>query len=94
MELPPQAPRNLRRYSNVSSRRKHRFAKRLRFLLLCLKTIDAFGSPAEKLLVALIQECIAQILPEGNRVFSCQQPKLHERTNAVSPCLRAGAAGP
>jgi hypothetical protein len=88
MELTPQASRNRRR-SNGLARRKHRFAKRLRFLLLGLKMIDAFGPPAEKLVLGLIQECIAQIWPETGAP-SGTEAKSHRRIVAVSPGVRPG----
>lgn len=89
MELTPQASRNRRR-SNGLARRKHRFAKRLRFLLLGLRMIDAFGPPVEKLVLALIQECVAQIWPEPTGVPSGTQPDSHRRVVAVSPRVRPG----
>ena len=89
MELTPQASRNRRR-SNGLARRKHRFAKRLRFLLLGLKMIDAFAPPVEKLVLALIQECVAQIWPETAGVPSGTQPDSHRRVVAVSPSVRPG----
>ena len=88
MELTPPASRNRRR-SNSLARKKHRFAKRLRFLLLGLKMIDAFGSPVEKLVLALIQECIAQIWPEPNRPSSSAGPYAHRRTVSVSSGVRS-----
>jgi hypothetical protein len=88
MELTPQASRNRRR-SNGLARGKHRFAKRLRFLLLALKMIDAFGSPAEKLVLALIQECIAQIWPEPNRPSRSAEPCAYRRTVGIAPTVRS-----
>jgi hypothetical protein len=86
MELTPQASRSRRR-SNGLARRKHRFAKRLRFLLLGLKMIDAFGPPAEKLVLALIQECIAQIWPEPTGVPSGTEAESHRRIVALGKCV-------
>jgi hypothetical protein len=90
MELTPEASRNRRCSSNRPARRKHRFAKRLRFLLLGLKMIDAFGPPVEKLVLALIQECITQIWPDPKCVTSSTDPYAHRRTLAVNPSMRAG----
>jgi hypothetical protein len=87
MELTAPASRNRRR-SNRLARKKHRFAKRLRFLLLGLKMIDAFGSPAEKLVLALIQECVAQIWPEATGVPSGTEAESHRRLVAISPGVR------
>jgi len=88
MELTPQTSRNRRR-SNSLARKKHRFAKRLRFLLLGLKIIDAFGPPIEKLLLALIQECIAQIFPEPNGPSPNADPYTHRRTISVTRRVRS-----
>ena len=90
MELTPQDARNRRCYSNRLARRKHRFAKRLRFLLLGLRMIDAFGSPVEKLVLALIRECIAQIWPDQKRVTSSTEPYSHRRSVSVAPGVRSG----
>jgi len=87
MELAPAASRNRRR-SNYLARKKHRFAKRLRFLLLGIKMIDAFGSPVEKLILALIQECIAQIWPEANGAPPSAAPYSRRRTISISPSVR------
>jgi hypothetical protein len=91
MELTPQAS-HTRRRSHRLARRKHRFAKRLRFLLLGLKIIDAFGPPAEKLMLALIQECIAQIWPEPSVESSGLQSVAHRRNIAVSLGPRSSKA--
>ena len=88
MELAPPEPRNRRR-SNSLARKKHRFAKRLRFLLLGLKMIDAFGPPMEKLLLALIQECIGQIWREPNRPSPSADPYAHRRTISVTASVRS-----
>jgi hypothetical protein len=87
MELTRQASYTRRR-SHRLARRKHRFAKRLRFLLLGLKIIDALGTPAEKLMLALIQECIAQIWPEPSGLPSVA----HRRNIAVSLGPRSSKA--
>jgi hypothetical protein len=87
MELTPPPPRNRRR-PNSLARKKHRFTKRLRFLLLALKMIDAFAPPIEKLLLALIQECIAQIWPESNRPSPSAEAYKHRRTISVNPSVR------
>jgi len=87
MELAPQPSRNRRR-SNSLNRKKHRFAKRLRFLLLGLKMIDAFGPPIEKLVLALIQECIGQIWPEPRRPSPSADPYAHRRNISVTPSVR------
>jgi hypothetical protein len=88
MELTPQASRNRRR-SDGLARRKHRFAKRLRFLLLGLKMIDAFGPPAEKLLLALIQECIDQICPEAKCHSRSVECCARRRTVRIAPSVRS-----
>jgi hypothetical protein len=64
------------------TRRRHRFAKRLRFLLLGLKIINAFGPPVEKLMIALIQECISQIWPEPF-VDSIRPEPLSQKQRAI-----------
>jgi hypothetical protein len=51
--------------------------------------IDAFGPPIEKLLLALIQECIAQILPETNGPSPKPDPYTHRRTISVTPRVRS-----
>src|ERR1700730_15831970 len=72
------------------TRRRHRFAKRLRFLLLGLKIINAFAPPVEKLMIALIHECIAHIWPEPS-VESIRLDLLFARRRAVvSPGSRFG----
>jgi hypothetical protein len=91
MELTPRAS-GPRRRPNGLARRKHRFAKRLRFLLLGLKMIDVFGSPVEKLVLALIQECIAQIWPEAMGVTPGTEAESHRRIVTVSPNMRPGNA--
>jgi hypothetical protein len=91
MDLPPQASHNRRR-SNRLARRKHRFAKRLRFLLLGLKIVNALGPPVEKLMLALIQECIAQIWPEPSGESSRLQSVAHRRNIAVSLGPRSSKA--
>jgi hypothetical protein len=91
MELTPQASQTRRR-SHRLARRKHRFAKRLRFLLLGLKIIDAFGPPVEKLMLALIQECIAQIWPEPSVESSGLPSVAHRRNIAVSLGPRSSKA--
>jgi hypothetical protein len=88
MELPSQASRNRRR-SNSLARKKHRFAKRLRFLLLGLKMLDAFGPPIEKLVLTLIQECIAQIWPEPTRSYPSAEPNSRRQTISVTPSVRS-----
>jgi hypothetical protein len=88
MELTPQAS-GPRRRSNGLARRKHRFAKRLRFLLLGLKMIDAFGSPVEKLVLALIQECIAQIWPEATGPSRSEESCGYRRTVRIAPTVRS-----
>jgi hypothetical protein len=88
MELAPPELRNRRR-PNRLARKKHRFAKRLRFLLLGLKLIDAFGPPIEKLLLALIQECIGQIWLEPNRPSPSADPYAHRRTISVTSSVRS-----
>jgi hypothetical protein len=88
MELAPQPSRNRRR-SNSLTRKKHRFAKRLRFLLLGLKMIDAFGPPIEKLLLVLIQECIVQIWPEANRPSPSTDLYAHRRVISATPSVRS-----
>jgi hypothetical protein len=91
MELTPPASRTRRR-SHRLARRKHRFAKRLRFLLLGLKIIDALGPPAEKLMLALIQECIARIWPEPSVEPSGLPAVTHRRNIAVSLGPRSSKA--
>jgi len=88
MELPPQAASNRRR-SNSLARKKHRFAKRLRFLLLGLKMLDAFGPPIEKLVLTLIQECIAQIWPEPTRSYPSAEPNSRRQTISATPSVRS-----
>jgi len=88
MKLAPPEPRCWRR-SNSLARKKHRLAKRLRFLLLGLKMIDAFGPPIEKLLLALIQECISQIWPEPNRSSPSADPYARRRTISVTSRVRS-----
>ena len=88
MELAPPVSR-YRRRSNRLARKKHRFAKRLRFLLLGLKIIDAFGPPIEKLLLALIQECIAQIWPEPDRPSPTTDLYTHRRTISIGVRVRS-----
>ena len=90
MELAPQRARNRRCYSNRLARRKRRFAKQLRFLLLGLKMMDALGSPVEKLVLALIQECIAQIWPDQKCVTSSTEPYSYRRTVSRAPGFRSG----
>jgi len=92
MESVPQLTRTRRRYSDRLKRRKHRLTKRLRFLLLGLKMIDAFGPPLEKLVIALIQECVAQIWTEPNRVSSGTEPYAQRQALAVNPSVRSGNA--
>jgi hypothetical protein len=89
MELPPPASHRRRR-SQTLAKRKHRFAKRLRFLLLGLKMIHVLGAPAEKLILALIQECIAQLWPETTNVPGAAEAETHRRIVAASPSLRPG----
>ena len=91
MELTPPASQSLRHSSRLASR-KHRFAKRLRFLLLGLKIVNAFGPPVEKLMLALIQECIAQIWPEPSGESSSLQSVAHRRNIAVSLGPRSSKA--
>jgi hypothetical protein len=69
-------------YQRVA-RRRHRFAKRLRFLLLGLKLIDAFCPPLEKLMIALIRECISQIWAEPTREVTEAGPSPHRQNIAV-----------
>jgi hypothetical protein len=88
MKLAPPEPRNRRR-SDSLARKKHRFAKRLRFLFLGLKMIDGFGPPIEKLLLTLIQECISQIWPEPNRPSPSADPYAHRRAISVTPSVRS-----
>jgi hypothetical protein len=54
--------------------------------------IDAFGSPAEKLVLALIQECIAQIWPEATGMPSGTEAESHRRIVAVRAGVRPGNA--
>ncbi len=72
------------------TRRRHRFAKRLRFLLLGLKIINAFGPPVEKLMIALIQECISQIWPEPSVESMRPDPLSQKRRTMVSPGAQSG----
>jgi hypothetical protein len=67
MGTAPPLTRNRQSYYRRLARRRHRFAKRLRFLLLGLKLIDAFCPPLEKLMIALITECISQIWAAPSR---------------------------
>jgi len=51
--------------------------------------IDALAPPAEKLVLALIQECIAQIWPEPNGgVPAGTEAETHRRIVAASPSVR------
>jgi hypothetical protein len=72
------------------TRRRHRFAKRLRFLLLGLKIINAFGPPVEKLMIALIQECISQIWPEPFVDSIRPEPLSQKQRTIVSLGARSG----
>jgi hypothetical protein len=74
------------------ARRRHRFAKRLRFLLLGLKLVGAFAPPLEKLMIALIKECISQIWPEPSREPIKVEPCLHRQNITAGVCARAANA--
>jgi hypothetical protein len=78
------------RYHRRLARRRHRFAKRLRFLLLGLKIVNALGPPIEKLMIALIQECISQIWPEPTVESMRLDPMSQKRTNLVRVGDRPG----
>jgi hypothetical protein len=90
MESPPPVSRNRQRYYNGLARKRHRFARRLRFLLLGLKLIHPFGLPLEKLAIALIQECVSQIWPEPERRSGNAATYSHRRALAVSPGTQPG----
>ena len=77
-------------YYKRVTRRRHRFAKRLRFLLLGLKIINAFGPPIEKLMIALIQECISQIWPEPSVESIRPDPLSQKRRTVVGLGARSG----
>jgi hypothetical protein len=89
MESPPVRP-NRQRYYNRLARRRHRFARRLRFLLLALKLIHPFGLPLEKLVIAVIQECVTQIWPEAERMSGKGAVSSRRRALAVSPGTQVG----
>jgi hypothetical protein len=90
MDNTAQNTRSRRFYPRRSTRRKNRIAKRLRFLLQGLKIIDAFGSPAEKLVIALIQECVSQIWPESQGASCNPEPPVRRHIAAVSLRVPSG----
>jgi hypothetical protein len=90
MESPPSIRRSQQRYYNRLAKRRHRFTRRLRFLLLGLKLIHPFGLPLEKLAIALIQECVAQIWPEPERMSCSGETYSQRRALAVSLSTRPG----
>jgi len=89
MESIPEPTRTQRRYPRRSTAKRNLFAKRLRFLLRGLKIIDAFGPPAERLVIALIQECIAQIWPEPQRASTVPAHGRQRCSTALSLPARA-----
>ena len=90
METLPLATRNRQRYYKRYNRRQHRFAKRLRFLLLGLKIINGFAPPMEKLIFALIQECISQLWPEPSAGLVRPGPVSQKRAIAAGVTARPG----
>jgi hypothetical protein len=90
MGTSPLLTRSQQSYYKPSVRRRQRSAKRLKFLLLGLKIINAFGPPVEKLMIALIQECIAQIWPEPPIEAIPPDPLSPKRTTTVSLAVRPG----
>jgi hypothetical protein len=90
MELSPSIRRKQQRHYNRLAKRRQRFAKRLRFLLLGLKLIHPFGLPLENLAIALIQECISQMWPEPEPTACSGAAYSRRRGLAVSPSTQPG----
>ena len=88
---PPLTSRQQSYYRRIA-RRRHHFAKQLRFLLLGLKLIDACCPPLEKLMIALIKECISQIWAEPNREATEIGPSLHRQNITAGVRARTGDA--
>jgi hypothetical protein len=90
MESPPPISHKQPRYYDRLARRRNRFARRLRFLLLGLKLIHPFGLPLERLAIALIQECVTQIWPETERTSCGGETYSQRRAFVLSPSTRPG----
>jgi hypothetical protein len=92
MGTAPPLTRSQQSYYQRLARRRHRFVKRLRFLLLGLKLIGVFAPPLEKLMIALIKECISQIWPEPSREATKVGPSSHRQNITAGVCARSGNA--
>ena len=88
--VPP--PAATRRRDRRRLAKRNLFTKRLRFLLLGLKLIDALGPPAQKAMIALIQECVAQIWPDPALASAAQERSPQKYSSTQSVARRASPA--